>query len=62
MKFNSPQYKFWVKVHHILNTLAWKFVPTKNVDDPKNKHILWRLNNWAGNKWIPTWIERTRTK
>lgn len=51
------KYRFWRAIHVFFNTLAWKFVPTDNIDDPRKNHLLWRLNNWAANHYTLWWVK-----
>lgn len=54
----SLKHKIWQYLHKRVNKLAHKFVPTDNKDDPKNKHWLWRLNNWVAGHYTPWFVEQ----
>lgn len=54
------KYRVWQFLHHIVNTLAWHFVPTTNYQDPKKNHWLWKLNNWVADHYTTWWATEGR--
>lgn len=60
MKKWPLKYRFWRIVHVFFNRLAWRFMPTKDYKDPRNKHWLWKLNAWAGNHYTLWWATEGR--
>lgn len=54
--------RVWQFLHRVVNRLAWKLVPTKDHLDPRNKHWLWRLNNWVANHYTIWYIQEVTGK
>lgn len=50
------KYRIWHFLHGIVNDIAWEFQPD-GFEDEKNKHWLWRLNDWLGSKYIFWWLK-----
>jgi hypothetical protein len=52
----------WWTIHRIINRIAWRTRPYRGrtLDELRviDRSLVWRLNDWAADRWIPTWSRR----
>jgi hypothetical protein len=56
MKYGSPRYRFWLRLHLIVNWLAWKTDHKGRRGYRGTRHPVWALNNWVADHYTDTWL------
>lgn len=50
------KYRFWRRLHEVFNVLAWKYA----ANPVEKTRLVWRLNDWAGDKYITWYIKEMK--